>query len=71
MGRITYLKLRSSIQEHRTNMANGTRRIKALRTDVYTVLDAVASENTEGVIKFRQTLVRRLVATICQEPVGL
>ena len=71
MEYITQLKLSSSIQKHRTNVADGTRRIEAFGTDIHTVLDAVASENAEGIIELRQTFVRRLVATIRQEPIGL
>ena len=71
MKYITQSKLSGSIQKHRTNMAYGTRRIEAFWTDIHTVLNAVASENTEGVIKLCQTLVRRLVATIRQESIGL
>ena len=52
-------------------MANGASRIEAFRTDIHTVLDAVASENTKGIIKLRQTLVCRLIAAIRQEPIGL
>ena len=71
MGFITQLRLSGSIQQHRTNMANGTRRIETFWTDIHTVLNAVAPENTEGIIKLSQTLVRRLIATIRQEPIGL
>ena len=52
-------------------MANGTRGIEAFWADIHTVLDAMASEYTEGIIKLRQTLVRRLITTIRQEAVGL
>ena len=71
MGYITCLELSGSIQKHRTNVADGTRRIEAFWTDIHTVLDAMASENAERIIELCQTLVRRLIATIRQEPIGL
>ena len=71
MRYITYLNLSSSIKEHRANVPDRTRRVKALWTDIHTVLNAMASEYTEGIVKLRQSLIRRLVATIRQEPIGL
>ena len=68
---ITNLGLGRPIQKHATNMTDGTRRIEAFWTDIHTVLDAMASENTEGIVKLRQTLIRCLVAGIRQKPIGL
>ena len=71
MGYITYLNLSSSIQEHRANVADRTRRVKALGTDIHTILNAMAPEHTEGIVKLRQTLIRRLISTISQKPIRL
>ena len=71
MDYITNLRLSRPIQKHCTNMTNGTRRIEAFWTDIHAVLDAMASEDTEGIVKLRQTLIRRLVAAIRQKPIGL
>ena len=68
---ITNPELSRPIQKHFTNMTNGTRRVEPFWTDIHTVLDAMASENTERIVELRQPLIRRLVAAIRQKPIGL
>ena len=57
-------------------MTDRSRRVQALRTDIHAVLNAVASEHAEGVIKLSQTLVCGLITAIsrkryaCNKPAG-
>jgi hypothetical protein len=61
----------SSIQQHVSDVANGPRGIEAFRADIDTVLDTVTPENTKGIIELGETLVGRLITTVCKEAIGL
>ena len=52
-------------------MTNRLGRVQALRTHVDAVLNTVAPENAEGVIELGQTVFRRGITTVGEEPVCL
>ena len=62
--------LRTALQQHRLNMADGARRVQPLRTHTDAVHDAMAAEYAESVTQSFQTAVGFGVAAIDQEAIG-
>ena len=62
--------LRTALQQHRLNMADGARRVQSLRTYTDAVHDAMAAEYAESVTQSFQTTLGFGVAAIDQEAIG-
>ena len=68
-GSLKYLC--SPVQEHSANMPNCFGGIQALWTDVNAVLNTMAPEHAEWILKFGQPIFRRGVTTVSEKPIGL
>ena len=60
-----------AVQQHRSNVTNRLCWVQTLRTHIDAILNAMASKNTEGIIKLRQPIFSRGITTVRQEAVGL
>ena len=59
------------VEQHITDMTDSSRRVQSFRANVDTVLNSMATENTERIIQLAQSLLSRCIAAVGQEAVSL